>query len=84
MLLSWSYRDPDLPPEPIKLRKTSTANTEMQTTTIIGILGRRVQALLQARNDSEQLQPRDHSACNLRPRKWPKGYIRIGTLVRQL
>ncbi len=30
---------------------------------------------------SEHFQPRDHSACRPRPRKWAKGYIRIGTLV---
>jgi hypothetical protein len=82
MQLSRSYRDPDFPAEPIKLKKSSTANTEMQVTTIIGVLGRRSRALLEARNLSEQLRPRDHSACKLRPRKWAKGYIRIGTLVR--
>jgi hypothetical protein len=81
MLWSRSYRDPDLPAEPIKLKKTSTANTEMQVTTIIGVLGRRSRALLEARNLSEQLQPRDHSARKPRARKWPKGYIHIGTLV---
>ncbi len=30
---------------------------------------------------SECFQPRDHFARRPRPRKWPKGYIRIGTLV---
>jgi len=37
---------------------------------------------LEARDCSEQLQPRDHSARKPRPRKWAKGYIRVGTLVR--
>jgi hypothetical protein len=78
--LSRSYRD--LSAGPIKLKKTSTANTEMQTKVIIGVLGRRVRALLEARNYVEQLQPRDHSAWRPRPRKWNEGYIRIGTLVR--
>jgi hypothetical protein len=83
--MKWSriYRDPDLPAEPVRLKKTSTANTEMQVTTIIGVLGRRSRALQEARDCSEQLQPRDHSACKPRPRKWAKGYIRIGTLVRE-
>jgi hypothetical protein len=53
---------------------------------VAGSTRRRQSALarrrLEARNLSEQLQPRDHSACKLRPRKWAKGYIRIGTLVR--
>jgi hypothetical protein len=48
MLLSRSYRD--LSVGPIKLKKISTANTEMQAATIIGVLGRRVRALLEARN----------------------------------
>ena len=82
MLLSRSYRD--LSVGPIKLRKISTANTEMHAATIIGVLGRRVRALLEARKLEEQLQPRDHSACKHRPRQWDEGYIRIGTLVRYL
>src|ERR1700688_864161 len=45
MQWSRSYRDPDLPAEPIKLKKSSTANTEMQVATIIGVLGRRSRAL---------------------------------------
>ena len=45
------------------------------------VLGRHVRALLEARQYDEHLQPRDHSARRPRPRKWPKGYIRIGTLV---
>jgi hypothetical protein len=53
---------------------------------VAGSTRRRQSALarrrLEARNLSEQLQPRDHSACKLRPRKWAKVYIRIGTLVR--
>jgi hypothetical protein len=69
MLLGRNYRDRS--PGPIKLKKTSTANTEMQTAVIIAVLAH-----------SEEFQPRDHSACKPRPRKWPKGYIRIGTLVR--
>jgi hypothetical protein len=82
MQLSRFYREPVLPKEPVKLKKTSTANTEMQVTTIIGVLGHRSRTLLEARDCSEQLQPRDHSARKPRPRKWPKGHIRIGTLVR--
>jgi hypothetical protein len=33
---------------------------------------------------SKLFQPRDHSAWRPRPRKWAKGYIRIGTLVPPL
>jgi len=55
---------------PAKLKKISTANTEMQTAVIIGLLG-----------CSLQLQPRDHSAAEARPRKWIEGYISIGTRV---
>jgi hypothetical protein len=80
MLLSRSYRD--LSVGPFKLKKISRANTEMQTAVIIGVLGRQVWALLEARKSEVQLQPRDHSARKPRPRKWAKGYIRIGTLVR--
>ncbi len=51
-----------------------------------GFTRRRQSALarrrLETRNYEEQLQPRDHSAWKPRPRKWDKGYIRIGTLVR--
>src|SRR5580704_16692817 len=49
----------------------STANTEMQTAVIIGLLG-----------CSLQLQPRDHSAAEARPRKWTGGYICSGTSVQ--
>jgi len=34
---------------PVKLKKTRTANTEMQIAVIIGALGRRMQALIEAR-----------------------------------
>ena len=47
------------------------ARTEIQIAVTIGLVTR-----------SEQLQPRDHSACTRRPRKWAMGYIRDGTLVR--
>jgi hypothetical protein len=53
----------------------------MQAMVIIGALDRRVRALLEARKHEEQLQPRDHSAVQARPRKWAEGYIRLGTLV---
>jgi hypothetical protein len=43
MLFSRSYREWSA--GPVKLKKTSTANTEMKVTTIIGFLGRRVRAL---------------------------------------
>lgn len=56
---------------PAKLKKISTANTEMQTAVIIGLLG-----------CSLQLQPRDHSAAESRPSKWTEGYIRSGTSVQ--
>lgn len=32
----WSYWEPDLPAEPVKLKKTSTANTATHTKIIIG------------------------------------------------
>jgi hypothetical protein len=56
---------------PTKLKKISMASTEMQATTILGVLGR-----------SEQLQLLDHSVRSPRARKWDEGYIRTGTLVR--
>jgi hypothetical protein len=49
--LSWSYRIRSA--GPVKLKKTSKANTEMQIAVIIGALGRRVRALLEARNEEE-------------------------------
>ena len=82
MFLSRSYRGRST--EPIKLKKTSTTNTEIQAMNIIGVLGRRARALLEARDYSEQLQPRDHSACRPRPGKWAKSYICNGTLVQYL
>ena len=63
----WSYRCRSA--GPVKLKKISTANTEIQATSIIAVPG-----------SSDLLQPRDHSAFRPRPRKWPKGYICIGTL----
>jgi len=80
MLWSRSYRNRSA--GPTRLKKTSTANTEMQTTVIIGVLGRGVRALLEDRKYDKQFQPRDHSAWRPRPRIWDKGYIRIGTVVR--
>jgi hypothetical protein len=71
MLSSRSYRDRGLSAGPVKLKKISKANTEMQIAVIIGVLGR-----------SKTFQSRDHSAWKHLPRKWAKGYIRIGTLVR--
>jgi hypothetical protein len=63
-----SYRDRSGPP--MKLRKTTTTHTEMQTPVIIGVpIG------------SRELQPCDHSAIGARPRLWNEGHIRIGTLV---
>jgi hypothetical protein len=49
---------------PTKLKKTSTANTEMQIMVTIGVLG-----------SSGQLRTRDHSAVKTRLRKWAKSYI---------
>jgi hypothetical protein len=55
---------------PVKLKKTTTTHTEMQTPMITGIpVG------------SCQLQPWDHSAIRARPRLWNERHIRIGTLV---
>jgi hypothetical protein len=56
---------------PAKLKKISTANTEMQTAVTIGLLG-----------CSMLLRLRDHSAAQARPRKWTEGYIRSGTTVQ--
>jgi len=63
-----SYREPS--ERPMKLKKTTTTHTEMQTPTTIGVpMG------------SRELQPCDHSAIRARPRLWNEGHIRIGTLV---
>ena len=76
---------------PVKLKKTSTANTEIQMAVIMGVPGRRLRALSlclahlvkrAAREYEEHSQPRDHSARTPLPCKWTKGYIRRGTLVR--
>jgi hypothetical protein len=60
ILLSRSYREGF--PGPVKLKKTRTANTEIQAMTIIGVLGRQLRATFETRKFYEQLQPRDHSA----------------------
>ena len=78
MLLSRSYRERF--PGPVKLKKTRTANTEIEATTIIGIIG--YGATFENREYDEQLQPRDHSARTLCARKWDQGYILFGTVVR--
>ena len=63
-----SYRDRS--GRPVKLKKTTTTHTEMQTPIITGIpIG------------SCKLQPCDHSAIRVRPRLWNEGHIRIGTVV---
>ena len=49
---------------------------------IIGLLGRRVRALPEARNNLVKLHPRDHSARSVRPRLWDEGHISRGTVVR--
>jgi hypothetical protein len=49
MRLNRSYRDRGLSAEPIKHKKISKANTEMQAATTIGVLGHRVRALQEAR-----------------------------------
>lgn len=80
MLLSRSYRE--WFPGPVKLKKTRTANTEIQAMTIIGVLGLRLRATLESRRYDEQLQPRDHFARTLCARKWNERYILFGTVVR--
>jgi len=53
MRLGRSYRDRGLSTEPIKHRKISKANTEMQITVTTGVLDRPLRALLETREHNE-------------------------------
>ena len=79
MLLTRGYRIRSV--GPVKLKKISKANTEMQITVIIASSVVGCGLYLKPANTMNSFNHAIILPGGPRPRKWTKGYIRIGTLV---